>query len=1293
MSRFDHIDEDTQNQFRLTPTAARLSCRAPHQGMNVMYRSIFMLFAALFVVCGALADTAKANTMEYAFFPRSSANQFDVAGLTATQSGLTAGFAMTVAQGAGDYAVTYTTAMPIGTAGTYEFSIATSDAARLTINGVVVAQTGIPGASNNAQASVNLQTGTYPVVVEYYGSAQTIGLDIGVSGPGLSTRSLQDIVVAPGSDRNVRSGSNGSSASPAPAATSAPAQTASAAPAAPIQAQTFQPVQTSSAPVSSTTSEPELSIEDELALSQQLEPANNNAATVSTAQALNNINPSFGIADSNGDGDVMGQGPSTAYLLAQLNPNFYGDGGASMAQGTEAVGSNTVPGLNFRHFDLTNGPTEGFTPGNVTNFEVAMMSGEGAGRVVFTGYLNITAPGRYMFTTNASGSALMTIDGRVVVNGPGNQAGVAGLGVGLHALSLTYRTNSQPTSALDVIIEGPGLTRGTIPESMLVRDPNGLNPTFSVTVTGGTTGGNVTSLYEAGDAVTILANSPAPTEIFAQWTAANPADLQLLANPTAASASFRMPNRNIAFTATYQPRPANTFALTVVGGSGGGNFAAGTPVPITATPPNAEMQFSNWTVTGAPATILAAANQASTTVTMPSVDVTVTANFVPVTHPVTIVNGSGTGNYPAGTLVTITANPAPAGETFSQWSGDIARAGATFMPFNSPTVVTVPAGGLTLTANYLNANANVQLLFTSPSPAPDITDEKGFTVTGVATAQSGIQSLAINALIGNNPTPLFAQDVPVSVGPTGRWAFRFFDEQIPPLSDVQVIVRGTNGNNETGEARLTVRADDIGRPLEQLINRTTWGVTPEMLTRARQMGFDAFLAEQLAPQTINDSVRQQLNPDGMLLFPDNTGRALDEAAAYLMRYILTTDRQLQEVMAFFWDNHFNTELSDEDIWQAEYEELAGGNPAVTGSLGFRTAALGSFRNLLDVSAKSPAMMIYLNNDQSRRDNINENYARELLELHTVGVNGGYGPADIIEVAEILTGWDADNVDVPGDRSDHVEFDFDPNRHDTGDKTVPFLNNMTFQGVTGEAGIQEGEQLLDILAGLPQTGNFVCGKLIQVFVNDVPPAAVQTACEASFQQSNGNMATVVGTILNSEQFRNGRDNYRAKFKTPLEYYMSLIRNFGIEIDLTPRNDRSDSESLDRIAEALRDAGYGLWQMTLPTGYDEVAGTWANSGSLVERFNFALDAFSGGLNNREITFDPTTLVTDLGLETAEEIATYFMTLSMGDRYSQEEYNAVMAELLGTDGVFDITGDEEDELIRAFSVMAVMPSFQYQ
>jgi uncharacterized protein (DUF1800 family) len=364
-------------------------------------------------------------------------------------------------------------------------------------------------------------------------------------------------------------------------------------------------------------------------------------------------------------------------------------------------------------------------------------------------------------------------------------------------------------------------------------------------------------------------------------------------------------------------------------------------------------------------------------------------------------------------------------------------------------------------------------------------------------------------------------------------------------------------------------------------------------------------------------------------------RIVAELSMAKMTRAVYSERQLQEMMVDFWYNHFNVYAAKgADRWLiTEYERDA-----------IRPHAMGKFRDLLGATAKSPAMLFFLDNwlsadpvawkklqqeQQGRRQmrggpfgrprfpqgrpapnenpndpngntkqkqerGLNENYGRELMELHTLGVDGGYTQDDIINVAKAFTGW---SIRQP--RRD-PEFFFEDRLHDTSVKTV--LGHRIHQG-----GMKDGEEVLDILARDPHTAHHISFELAQRFVSDTPPEALVDRMAQTFLKSDGDIREVLHTMIYSPEFWS-KEAYRAKIKTPFELVASATRAVGADVDIP----------LTLVQWTSR-IGQPLYQCEPPTGYSDKADAWVNTGALLSRMNFSLTLTSNRLRGAQVDID--------------------------------------------------------------------------
>jgi uncharacterized protein (DUF1800 family) len=364
------------------------------------------------------------------------------------------------------------------------------------------------------------------------------------------------------------------------------------------------------------------------------------------------------------------------------------------------------------------------------------------------------------------------------------------------------------------------------------------------------------------------------------------------------------------------------------------------------------------------------------------------------------------------------------------------------------------------------------------------------------------------------------------------------------------------------------------------------------------------------------------------------GAVLGELSQQKLLRAIYSERQLQEVLVDFWFNHFNVFAGKgpDRIYLTSYERDV-----------IRLHALGRFRDLLGAVAQSPAMLFYLDNwmsadpemesrlaarrpgfqrrpggllgrgrpgrpdqgdprmtpDQAPQQRpqmprgLNENYARELMELHTLGVDGGYTQKDVVEVARAFTGWTITTPRLGG------LFRFDERMHDDKEKLV--LGHTIKAG----GGRRDGEEVLDILAAHPSTARFIATKLARRLVADDPPASLVDRAAARFRETGGDIREVVRAIVLSPEFF-APEARRAKVKTPFEFVASALRATGASV-----------ANAQPLAVTLRDLGMPLYFAQPPTGYADRADAWVNTGALLNRMNFAVGLFDGRM--RGVTVD--------------------------------------------------------------------------
>ncbi|HKW12776.1 MAG TPA: DUF1800 domain-containing protein [Gemmatimonadaceae bacterium] len=455
--------------------------------------------------------------------------------------------------------------------------------------------------------------------------------------------------------------------------------------------------------------------------------------------------------------------------------------------------------------------------------------------------------------------------------------------------------------------------------------------------------------------------------------------------------------------------------------------------------------------------------------------------------------------------------------------------------------------------------------------------------------------------------------------------------------------------------------------VQQVLNRLSFGPRPGDAERVRAIGVDKWIVQQLTPERIDDApadelvghyqtlhestselvetfrqVQQARRREQMQLRADGDTSATkrdarrdalandpqlrdlarraqrivgDVQSAKLARAVVS-ERQLDEVMVDFWENHFSvySGKGQTRLFLASYDRDV-----------IRPRALGRFRDLLEAVAKSPAMLFFLDNWESAADSLhptlaavrqpmrgrfagirrpaigrvsprpggaaapkrarglNENYARELMELHTLGVDGGYSQKDVVEVARALTGWTMNPRDG--------EFVFRPEMHDAGQKVV--LGHTLAAG----RGIEDGEDVLDIVARHPSTARFITRKLVRHFVSDSAPPALVDQCASVFTKTDGNIRETLRCVVTSPEFFS-RSAYRAKVKTPFEVVASALRVMNAQPDTTVRT-----------AQLVARLGQPIFGRQTPDGWPDRADAWMNTGAILNRINFGLALAAG------------------------------------------------------------------------------------
>lgn len=440
-------------------------------------------------------------------------------------------------------------------------------------------------------------------------------------------------------------------------------------------------------------------------------------------------------------------------------------------------------------------------------------------------------------------------------------------------------------------------------------------------------------------------------------------------------------------------------------------------------------------------------------------------------------------------------------------------------------------------------------------------------------------------------------------------------------------------------------------PIAHLLNRATFGPRPGEIAAVMAQGREAWIDQQLDYQSISTTALDlrlrrydtlNMVPRDLLGFFGETNRQYvrDQLAIATLVRAVYSERQLYEVMVGFWSDHFSIH---------HYKENTAVLKTIDDREVIRPYALAHFSDLLRASAHSPAMLVYLDNVRNSAETLNENYAREIMELHTLGVDNGYTEADIPEVAKCFTGW---TVNGRG------EYSFVPEWHALGEKHVLGAT------IRSDDPIAEGERVLDILANHPNTARYVSSKLVRRFVADDPPESIVSACVSTWNATQGDIRAIVRTILTHPDF----DNAPLKLKRPFELVTSLLR-------VTNASYSGNRGLIYRLEEM----GHRPFGWATPDGYPDTAVEW--TGNMLDRWNLSLDAFTGDLPGVGINVD------DLRESAETDDATGVMDF-FGRLFLKHDLNANdEAELLRfMDGA-------DDDLSLTLGLLAASPAFQWR
>ncbi|PZO13445.1 MAG: DUF1800 domain-containing protein [Leptolyngbya foveolarum] len=425
---------------------------------------------------------------------------------------------------------------------------------------------------------------------------------------------------------------------------------------------------------------------------------------------------------------------------------------------------------------------------------------------------------------------------------------------------------------------------------------------------------------------------------------------------------------------------------------------------------------------------------------------------------------------------------------------------------------------------------------------------------------------------------------------------------------------------------------DADQKITHVLDRLSLGARPGDRAKINKTGIDAYIQSQVKPanETEPNALAERLKGLSTLslsplaLFkgaalPKNPSEAQKKKAsdwrqqviketeqARLLR-AMESPHQLREMMVDFWFNHFNVFVHKDltAVWLGHYEQSA-----------IRAHALGKFRDLLGATVKHPAMLFYLDNWRNTDPNsvgakgpfkgLNENYARELMELHTLGANGGYSQADVESLTKTLTGWSVVHNQQPS--TEENGFVFAADRHDS---SIKKLLGKTLLG----QGVEEGDRALDLLASHPATARHISYKLAQFFVADEPPTTLVSRLAEQFLATQGDIAETLLALFESSEFWEAA-YYQRKFKTPYQYLLSMVRAMGVSAP--------SPEVLTRLGGLMNQLGMPLYRCQTPNGYAQTEVAWLSPDVMMRRVSMAIATTNIVRGNKP---DPAVLLTTL------------------------------------------------------------------
>jgi uncharacterized protein (DUF1800 family) len=490
------------------------------------------------------------------------------------------------------------------------------------------------------------------------------------------------------------------------------------------------------------------------------------------------------------------------------------------------------------------------------------------------------------------------------------------------------------------------------------------------------------------------------------------------------------------------------------------------------------------------------------------------------------------------------------------------------------------------------------------------------------------------------------------------------------LGGMPELTQGAESGQQAIRAMIdtAAQAANTADPVYRLVNRLTFGPRPGQVEAVRKQGAEAWVAEQLAYEKIDASrvEREQLGDYVTLdlsaqeifalkgVRQADAIRELDNATFIRSVY---SPRDLYEVLVNFWSEHFS-------IWHQK--ETVKVLKTVDDREVVRKHALAKYSDILSASAKSPAMLIYLDNAKSNKGSPNENYARELMELHTI-TTGKYTEQDVKEVARCFTGWT-----IYGQRGDRPgEFYFNAAIHDNGQKTV------LGKTIPAGGGMRDGEIVLEMLAAHPGTAELVANKLARRLIADTPPDAAVKAGVETYLKTGGDIKAIIATLLKRPEFAAAP----VKYKRPYEYLVSIYRATDAKLERVQL----------QILNLLKQMGHLPFDWVTPDGYSDYSANW--EGNMLVRWNTAINLTTNKLPGTRV--DLTGLIQAQGVNVEPTaIINYFAQHLYGRALTKTESEAVFGYLTQGGKLPDLTKDAGRRQIQeGIALLLAGPAFMFR